>query len=417
MAASPPANVRIALSHRRHLKESGVDVAPLLNETILKRIRDNLIGWYLENLRPLPWRETKEPYHIWVSEVMLQQTQVKTVIGYYQKFIRRFPTLPALAAADLQEVLKIWEGMGYYARARNLHRAAQTLMAEQDGTVPNDHDAFRRLPGVGDYIAAAVQSIAFGQPHAVVDGNVKRVIARLGCVDTPVNLPAAHRVFKPFAQALLDRDRPDIFNQALMELGALVCRPETPLCTQCPLPADCLAHGTNTTQRYPLRVKAKRTPTHPIAVGIVFQGDKVLITRRASEGLLGGLWEFPGGKINSGEDAFAACKREIKEETGLNIEVVETLTTVKHAYTHFKIKMEVFICRFISGTITLKGPVAYRWISLDELDQYPFPKANHKFFPLLRQKRRQDVSDLGDDRPDDIEDAIGLHQNDGKKDN
>jgi A/G-specific adenine glycosylase len=360
-------------------------VAPLFGETTLKQIRGNLIEWYRKNLRPLPWRETKDPYHIWVSEVMLQQTQVKTVIGYYQQFIRRFPTLPALAVADLQEVLKIWEGMGYYARARNLHRAAQALMAEQGGTVPNDYDAFRRLPGVGDYIAAAVQSIAFGQPHAVVDGNVKRVLARLGCIDTPVNLPAAHKIFKPLAEMLLDRDRPDIFNQALMELGALVCRPETPACTHCPLPADCLAYKAKTTQRYPQREKTKRTPTHPIAVGIVFNGDKVLITRRASEGLLGGLWEFPGGKINSGENASAACKREIKEETGLEIEVVEPLTTIKHAYTHFKIKMEVFICRFVSGGVTLKGPVAYRWISLDELDQYPFPKANHKFFPLLRK--------------------------------
>lgn len=355
------------------------------SDNTLKQIRSNLIRWYRENQRPLPWRETNDPYHIWVSEVMLQQTQVKTVIGYYKEFLHRFPTLPTLAAADLQEVLKIWEGLGYYARARNLHRAARILMAEQDGSVPNDYEAFRQLPGVGDYIAAAVQSIAFGRPHAVVDGNVKRVLARLGCVDTPVNLPAGHKVFTPLAQTLLDRSRPDIFNQAVMELGALVCRPETPLCNECPLSADCLAYGTNATLRYPLREKAKRTPTHPIAVGIVFHGDKVLITQRASEGLLGGLWEFPGGKINNGEDACSACKREIKEETGLEIEVVEALTTVKHAYTHFKIKMEVFICRYISGKITLKGPVAYRWISIDELDQYPFPKANHKFFPHLRK--------------------------------
>jgi A/G-specific adenine glycosylase len=315
---------------------------------------------------------------------MLQQTQVKTVIGYYQNFIRRFPTLPSLAAADEQKVLKLWEGLGYYARARNLHRAARIVVAEHGGRVPDDVDSFLHLPGVGDYIGAAVQSIAFGRPHAVVDGNVKRVLSRLGCIETPVNLPAAHKVFKPLAERLLDRDRPDIFNQALMELGALVCRPETPDCPHCPLSADCLAFKKNQTGTYPLRNKTRPTPTYLIAVGVVFRDDKVLITRRAPEGLLGGLWEFPGGKINKNEDGPAACKREMKEETGIEIDVLEALTTIKHAYTHFKIKMEVFICRYVSGKVRLSGPVAYRWIAVDELDQYPFPKANHKFFPLLK---------------------------------
>jgi A/G-specific adenine glycosylase len=361
-------------------------VATQLSEKTIKRIRGNLIRWYRENYRSLPWRDTKDPYHIWVSEVMLQQTQVKTVIGYYRNFICRFPTLFSLASADLQEVLKLWEGMGYYARARNLHRAARTVVAEHGGTVPDDYEAFLRLPGVGDYIGAAVQSIAFGRPYAVVDGNVKRVLARLACVEAPVNLPAAHKVFKPLAETLLDRDRPEIFNQAIMELGALVCRPETPACPQCPLAANCLAYQAKKTGIYPLREKTKRTPTRPIAVGVVFHGDKVLITQRAPDGLLGGLWEFPGGKINSGETASSACKREIKEETGLVIEVIETLTTVKHAYTHFKIKMEVFICRYVSGKVILAGPVAYRWIFLNEIEQYPFPKANHKFFPLLNRR-------------------------------
>jgi A/G-specific adenine glycosylase len=357
-----------------------------LNEKAIKRIRGNLIEWYRENQRLLPWRETRDPYHIWVSEVMLQQTQVKTVIDYYLNFIHRFPTLPSLAMADLQEVLKRWEGLGYYARARNLHRAVRIVVAQHGGTVPDDLDAFLQLPGVGDYIGAAVQSIAFGRPFAVVDGNVKRVLARLACIDTPVNLPAAHKVFKPLAERLLDRNRPEIFNQALMELGALVCRPETPDCPHCPLAADCLSFKKNEIGNYPLREKTKPTPTHAIAVGVVFRDDKVLITRRAPEGLLGGLWEFPGGKIIRKEDAPAACKREIEEETGLDIEVVEALTTVKHAYTHFKINMAVFICRYVSGKVRLAGPVAYRWISIDELDQYPFPKANHKFFPLLRKR-------------------------------
>lgn len=360
-------------------------MAGQFGEKTIKRIRCNLIGWYRENRRPLPWRETKDPYRIWVSEVMLQQTRVTTVIGYYRNFLRRFPTVATLAASDLQEVLKLWEGMGYYARARNLHRAARIVVTELGGAVPDDVDAFLRLPGVGDYIAAAVQSIAFGRPHAVVDGNVKRVLARLACVDTPVNLPSAHKAFKPLAEKLLDRDQPEIFNQAVMELGALICRPETPACSQCPLTADCLACRKKETERFPLRKETKPTPTHAISVGVVFRGHKVLVTQRAPEGLLGGLWEFPGGKINSGEDAPSACQREVKEETGLEIEVMAALTTVKHAYTHFKIKMEVFICRYVSGRVRLAGPVAHRWISIDELDLYPFPKANHKFFPFLKK--------------------------------
>lgn len=342
------------------------------------------MAWYRGNQRPLPWRETGNPYHIWVSEVMLQQTQVNTVIGYYRKFLDRFPTVETLAAADQQVVLKCWEGLGYYARARNLHRAARIVADQQGGRVPEDYAIFRQLPGVGDYIAAAVLSIAFNQPFAVVDGNVKRVLARLMCIDTPVNTSGAKKVFQTLATTMLDTHRPETFNQAVMELGALVCKPNAPDCDACPLPADCQAFRSNTADTYPLRKKTAPTPTRRIAVGVVCRDDKLLITRRADDGLLGGLWEFPGGKVKTGEKTANACAREIREETGLVVEAYDLLAHVKHAYTHFKINMDVFVCRYVSGSVALNGPVGHRWITVDEIEQYPFPKANHKFIPILK---------------------------------
>jgi A/G-specific adenine glycosylase len=351
----------------------------------LKYLRKQLIKWYQANQRDLPWRRSDNPYHIWVSEVMLQQTQVKTVLNYYRRFLKKFPNINRLAAADLEAVLKVWEGMGYYARARNLHRAAKAVVEHHAGRIPHQWDTFRNLPGVGDYIAAAVLSIAFNQAHAVVDGNVKRVLARLHKIQAPVNRTDAHRQFKEAADKLLDSRQPGIFNQAMMELGALICRPRNPLCDACPLVRHCRAYQSRQTADFPQRQKTRATPQHHIAVGVVFKNDRVLITRRQTDGLLGGLWEFPGGKIRDSETAQDACIREIKEEVNLEVRVDRHLATVKHAYTHFKIVMEVFCCRYQSGRVKLKGPDAHRWIRFSEFKNYPFPRANHKFMPLLKR--------------------------------
>ncbi len=354
----------------------------------LKVLQKQLITWYQENLRDLPWRRSSNPYHIWVSEVMLQQTQVNTVLKYYRRFIKAFPSVKRLAQADGQSVLKMWEGLGYYARARNLHRAAQSVVQQQSGKIPDTWDAFHALPGVGDYIAAAVLSIAFEQPYAVVDGNVKRVLARLYKISAAVNQPQSYRRFKSTAQKLLDVKRPGTFNQAMMELGALICKPRHPACDVCPLNQICRAYQTQQVAFFPKRIKRAATPQYHIAVGVVFKNDQVLITQRKPEGLLGGLWEFPGGKIRDGESASAACIREIKEEVNLRVKIDHHLTQVKHAYTHFKIVMEVFCCKYVSGRVYLRGPQAFRWIRLAEYKQYPFPRANHKFIPLLERFQR-----------------------------
>ena len=346
-------------------------------------IRRHLTAWYEKNRRDLPWRRTSDPYCILVSEFMLQQTQVKTVIPYYRNFLQRFPSVKRLAEADLQDVLKAWEGLGYYARARNLHRASHVIMADHAGCLPTGYESIRSLPGVGDYIAAAVSSIAFGQARAVVDGNVKRVLARLFCLSPPVNSTPAHRCFQSAASAILERTSPGAFNQAMMELGALICKPAAPECQSCPLRGECRAFLTNTTNDYPVRKKRKPVPVQHIAVGVIRRGNRILITRRKADGLLGGLWEFPGGKVKTGESPEAACIREIREETNLIVELTGFISRVKHAYTHFKIVMDVFSCRYVSGRIKLTGAVAHRWITLPEIENYPFPKANHKFFKAL----------------------------------
>ena len=356
-------------------------------EAMEKRaVRDGLVRWYLEHRRELPWRETSDPYGIWVSEVMLQQTQVGTVIPYYRRFMARFPTVGHLASADLQEVLKLWEGLGYYARARNLHQAARQVTADHHGILPNDHAALRKLAGVGEYIAAAVMSIAFGNPFAVVDGNVKRVLARLFLMDAPVNRHDAYGIFEKEARGLLDPEDPGRFNQAMMELGALVCRPRQPLCTSCPIGTFCRAYLAGRVEAYPKRVRKPPVPTRAMVAGVVQKDRKMLITQIPLDGLLGGLWEFPGGRVENGESGEAACMRHITEKTGLSVAEGAHLGRIRHAYTHFKVVADLYLFRWLAGEVRLEGPADHRWIGMDELAQYPLPKTHHKFMPLLNKR-------------------------------
>jgi len=315
---------------------------------------------------------------------MLQQTQVKTVLPFYARFMGAYPDIKSLAQSDLQDVLKQWEGLGYYARARNLHRTACLVVADHDGILPSDRPRLQKLPGIGDYIAAAVLSIAFNQPYPVVDGNVKRVLARLFEMDANVNQSTAIKQFKTAAHELIDARRPGDFNQAMMELGALVCTPANPDCDTCPVSFACLAFEHRTVALYPQKIKAKPTPKVHLAIGVVFRDDRVLITKRPPDGLLGGLWEFPGGEVKRKERPATACARALKQALNLKVTVDAFLTQVTHAYTHFKIKADVFICAYQEGPLKLGQAVDYRWIGIEEIEQYPFPKANHKFFDVLR---------------------------------
>jgi len=348
------------------------------------RITHRLLEWYRESHRDLPWRHDHDPYRVWVSEVMLQQTQVATVVPYYERFVTRFPDLRTLAQAPLDDVLKLWEGLGYYARARNLHRAATIVVREHGGAVPADADVFASLPGVGRYMTAAVQSIAFGAPLAVVDGNVKRVIARLFAIPDSVDRPAGLHAVQACVDRLLDRTDPGTFNQAVMELGALVCRPVSPSCDTCPVSGTCEAFASGEAEAFPVRDARRPVPRQKIAVGVVNDGGRVLITRRAEDGMLGGLWEFPGGKVRRGEKPVDAVRREIREETGLRVAVGKRIARVSHMYSHLAVEIEVFCCSRRGGSVVLDGPTDHRWITMEETAAYAFPKANHKFMPAIR---------------------------------
>jgi A/G-specific adenine glycosylase len=359
-----------------------------MTEKQLHQFRKRLLSWFNKNQRSLPWRNVKNPYHTWIAEVMLQQTRVKKVLDYYQKFIDQFPDVHSLSKANLQQILKAWEGMGYYARARNLHKAAQIVVAEKKGVIPNNYYDFKKLPGAGEYITAAVLSQAFNAPFAVVDGNVTRVISRLFLIDLRINLSSSRIIFQEHADMLLDQQQPGAFNQAMMELGATICRPKNPQCGVCPINIFCNAFKTNQQNEYPVANKSKPIPEFHIAVGIIHRNGQFLITQRQINGLLGGMWEFPGGRVNQGESAAQVCIRKIKEKINLNVEVDRFLTKINHAYTHFKIMLDAFDCRFQSGTIFLNGPADYRWISASEIDSFPVHAAHHKIIPLLKKNNK-----------------------------
>lgn len=350
----------------------------------LKSFRRRLIDWYTHHQRRLPWRETSDPYAIWVSEVMLQQTQVATALPYYLRFMDRFPTITHLAGADIQDVLKLWEGLGYYSRARNLHRAAGVVVARFGSQVPDDPAAFQSLPGVGDYIAAAVLSIAFGRALPVVDGNVKRVLSRLLEMDMPVNRSGAHKIFREPAMTFISPKQPADFNQAIMELGALVCRPKNPDCGNCPLANLCRANRHGTTAQYPKRDASRKVPHRHLAIGVILKKGKMLVVQRQMEGLLGGLWEFPAVPTEGGKGAIADFEAMILAETGLEVAVDRQLTRIRHAYTHFKLTGEVYLCRYASGRVRLNSARSHRWVTLRSLARLPLHKANHKFIDALK---------------------------------
>ncbi len=346
-------------------------------------MKHQLISWYHQHKRELPWRKTKNPYHIWVSEVMLQQTQVSTVIPYYQKFIERFPDIGILAHADLQDILKIWEGMGYYARARHLHQAAVEVVQKFGGCVPDHWKDFRQLPGVGDYIASAVMSIAYNQPYPVVDGNVKRVLARLHTLEYPLNQSISYHKFYQTAVRLMDHNDPGTFNQAMMELGALICKPVNPHCCLCPIASHCSAFKQHRVADYPKKIHRPAPPVHYLVIGVIIKNGKTLILKRPEKGLLGGLWEFPTLRIKPDEIPEDACMRMIQEEYHLKVSIGSKLTRIRHAYTHFKINADVFMCTFISGRVKPKRLWDFQWVLFSDLKNYPFHRSNLKFIPMV----------------------------------
>jgi len=375
----------------------------------------SLLSWYDASMRDLPWRDHPDPYAVLISEFMLQQTTVPAVSPYFEKWIQRYPTVEALAEADIEEVLRQWEGLGYYARARNLHAAAGEIVSEYGSEIPSDPHDLKKLPGVGDYTAAAVASIAFGIRAPALDANNLRVWSRL------LVSSDKKRIARVFAR-VLPPERPGDFNQALMDLGSSVCTPKNPDCPACPLGPWCRAFRTDRVSEYPEKKNRPDTTRIEAAIGIITRHNKVLVQRRPDTGLMAGLWEFPGGKLSRAQGQGRRAKRsrkvsrlydgaterlsenklletpemavvrEVREETGLRVQVCEKLGIFNHSYTRFRVKLHVFICTRKDGT--LNNPTA-RWVTLKELEGLAMPSVNRRIVKRLEERlNAEDVTPL-----------------------
>jgi len=348
---------------------------------------DDLLRWYKNFAADLPWRRSRDPYLIWLSEIMLQQTQVTTVIPYFVRFTAAFPTVQALAAAQLSDVLKLWEGLGYYSRARNLHKAARQIVAQYGGQFPTDAATLQKLPGIGRYTAAAIASIAFGEGAAVLDGNVMRVLSRIDDLAEDIGQKSVQDKLWARAEALLSREQPGDYNQAMMELGRTLCMPRSPRCLLCPVNRHCLALAAGTQHKRPVRAARPKTPHYDVAAGVIWDNQgHLLIAQRPAKGLLGGLWEFPGGKQEAGESLSECLQRELREELAISVTVGELIVSVKHAFTHFKITLHAFECRYLEGPPQTLGCADWRWVVPNELDQFAFGRVDRHVIEVLRKR-------------------------------
>ncbi|EHJ49456.1 A/G-specific adenine glycosylase [Solidesulfovibrio carbinoliphilus subsp. oakridgensis] len=349
-----------------------------------------LLHWFSSHARALPWRRDYDPYAVWVSEIMAQQTQMDRVVDYFNRFMARFPDIGALAAAPEDAVLKAWEGLGYYSRARNLLAAARIVQAEHGGRFPADFDAIRALPGIGDYTAGAVASIAFGADTVAVDANVLRVLARVCDIDAPVKEPAGKARVLAVARSLLPPGRARDYNQALMELGALVCRPKNPDCQACPVADVCQARHLGIVADRPVLTKTRDITPLLVATGVLFQAGRIFIQKRLPAGAWGNLWEFPGGRIEDGEMPDAAIVREFAEETAFATEVAAKLAVIRHGYTTFRVTLHCFLLRLPghAEAAPLPAPVLTaaqesRWVLPGELSGFAFPAGHRKLIDQL----------------------------------
>lgn len=337
-----------------------------------------LLSWYRVHKRQLPWRDHPDPYAIWVSEIMLQQTRVETVIPYFERWMAAFPTLRDLAEASQEQVLSAWEGLGYYSRARNLHRAAQIMVTEFEGIIPQEAEILHKLPGIGRYTAGAIASIAFGKDEPTLDGNIRRVLARIFNLDIPARSTEGERQLWKLAEEHLPAGQAGDYNQAWMDLGSAICTPRQPDCGRCPLEALCQARQLNLQEQRPVMGSRQATPHYTVTAAVLQQEGKVLISRRPENGLLGGMWEFPGGKLEDGEQLQDGLSREICEELGVEISVGEKMGIYRHAFTHFKITLHAFYCSLVAGEPRPLHASDLRWVIPQELPKYPMGKVDRQ---------------------------------------
>jgi A/G-specific adenine glycosylase len=352
-----------------------------------------LLDWFTEHRIDLPWRRDPTAYHVWLSEIMLQQTQIETVLPYYMRFLENYPTVGHLANTDIDAVLKQWEGLGYYSRARNLHKTAQIVANDYDGEFPNTVDGLLALPGIGRYTAGAIASIAFDVSAPVLDGNVIRVFTRILDMDEDVTQTRTKNKLWEVAEDWVTEARAGDYNQALMELGQYICRPKNPSCGECPIQAHCQAFANGTQAMRPVKKKKAPTPHYDVAAGLIRDAHgRLLIAQRPMDGLLGGLWEFPGGKLEVGETLEACLARELQEELAINVDVKTLFVSVKHAFTHFKITLHAFECEYVGALPPYTEPQTieaqdWAWVTEDELHHYSFGKADRQVIQALQARK------------------------------
>lgn len=349
----------------------------------MNRFASKLLAWYQANKRTPPWRDHPDPYAVWVSEIMLQQTRVETVIPYFEKWMRLFPNIPTLANASEQDVLNAWEGLGYYSRARNLHKAAKILAEKYHSELPRDLDELRSLPGIGRYTLGAIASMAFGMDVSALDGNIKRVYARLFDVMEPVDSTEGEKLLWQLADANLPKGRAGDYNQALMDLGAMICVPKNPRCLICPVMKLCKAHQNGMQNQRPVLSPKKDVPHYVHAAAVIVERGKVLLSQRPSQGLLGGMWEFPNGRVNG--DPARGLPHALKTGYKLRIRMKrgvprrEGLGTVQHGYSHFSVTVHVFPCELIS----IPKETNLKWVSLNKLQEYPMGKIDRQIARMI----------------------------------
>jgi A/G-specific adenine glycosylase len=338
----------------------------------MSKIPRLLLDWYYKNGRTLPWRDHPDSYAVWVSEIMLQQTRVDTVIPYFEKWMNLFPDVPSLAKASEQDVLNAWEGLGYYSRARNLHKAAKIVAEKFGGQLPRDLTDLRSLPGIGRYTVGAIASMAFGMDEPTLDGNLRRVFSRLFDVNEFADSPAGEKILWELAAQNLPKGQAGDYNQALMDLGATLCIPKNPRCLLCPLMEVCESRKNGTQDVRPVLKPKNAVPHYVHAAAVIINRGRVLLAQRPSKGLLGGMWEFPNGRVNA--DPAKELTRVLNAAYGLTVRKKEALDVIQHAYTHFKVTVHAFYCE----AVLIPKDKNLKWVRLTELDDHPMGKVDRQ---------------------------------------
>ena len=351
-------------------------------------LRKSLLDWFARHRRPLPWREHYSPYSTWIAEVMMQQTQMDRGVDYYLRWMERFPDVRAVAEASERDLLKAWEGLGYYRRARNIQAAAKVIVSRFKGRFPSSPDALRALPGIGPYTAGAIASTAFNRPVACVDGNVERVLSRVFDIDSPVRAEPAKTRILDLATALIPEGRARDFNQALMELGALVCR-KKPLCAECPIRTACESLRLGIVDQRPVPGRKSDIIPLEVATGVLLHQGRLFLQRRLDEGVWAGLWEFPGGRVEPGETPEQALVREWREELDFEVAPAKKICVLRHGYTTYRVTLHCFWAAFTGPQPPCPAPPAlreaseFRWIDPAQLDAFPLPAPHRKLADRL----------------------------------